>query len=125
MKRLLVVCAVFAVSIAQAQGSRDTLKYNDSVRVTTTWGKTYLGPVGVQKLVNIAIDTTSSTQTVLFFAGAAADSNNPAKKTTLRLAYRLEYNGYPTLSDTLWVKTLGGTVPKSVAVYPQPPFLAR
>lgn len=122
MKRicLFVVLMLVMLGVSQSFGQvqRDTLNYADSSRITTTWGKVFIGPNGVLKSVNIKVDTSSSTQTVLFLVGAASDTNNPAKKNVLRLSYSTGFNGFQTTKDSLWLKTLGGSVPVSVTAFP-------
>jgi hypothetical protein len=124
--KTVLALLVVLTSLGNAQiFQRDTVRYADSSTVTTTWKAIYVGTKGVWKYVDISFDVSSSNQTALFLFGAATDTNNPKKKNVMRLSKNTVYNAYPTMEDTLWIKTLGGSVPVSVIAKPIPPIQPR
>lgn len=128
MKTIFLSLALFVSMPTFAQFSvvRDTLYYSDSSRVTTEYSRIYVGPKGIWKTVNISFDTSSSTQTVLVVRGAAADTNNPAKKLVFRLSKNIGFEGIIMSQDTIRMKTLGGSVPSALDAQPMTPvFIVR
>lgn len=117
MKLGIIAILLFIGAGTMAAQQRDSLVYCDSSRITTTYSRIYVGPNAIQKYVTIGIDTTLSTQTVVFVDGPAADTNNVKKVTVLRLNYHTEIT-ITSFRDTIRLKTLGGSVPATIRAWP-------
>ena len=129
MKRFGIICLLMVVSatgFAQI-AARDSLIYTSSARLTTAYTGIYLGPVGIQKQVDIAFDTTAATtsQIATTVVGGSADTNNTAKKYLTRLLYRQTVPTFSTFKDTVWIKLSASSVLVSLLSRPFPLALTR
>lgn len=118
-----MLSVMFLTASSYSQGSTSSRRtYTDSTRITTTYSRIYVGPK-YQKNVVFKFDTTNSVQTILLVDSPLATDTTIANYiTVIRLNGHSSPLGYvhQTNSDTVRLKTLGGTVPVTIISTPVP-----